>query len=71
MIDDPADLVDDPDSTVYWRYQNGVAMRGGVTGDYISEHWGEVSPADMWDYVRPHEMGTPDPNFESSITLSK
>jgi len=68
MVDDPADLVDDPDSTVYWRYRNGVAMRGEVTGDYISEHWGEVSPADMWDYVRPHEMGTPDPDFESSIT---
>ena len=71
MIDDPADLVDDPDSTVYWRYRNGVAMRGEVTGDYISEHWGEVSPADMWDYVRPHEMGTPDPDFECSITLSR
>jgi hypothetical protein len=67
MIDDPSDLVDDPSSTVYWRYKDGVAMRGDVTGGYIREKFGDVEPADMWDYVRPHEAGTADPDFSSSV----
>jgi hypothetical protein len=67
MIDDPADLIDNPSSTVYWRYKDGVAMRGDVTGEYIREKFGRVESADMWDYVRPHEAGTSDPDFSGSV----
>jgi hypothetical protein len=63
-IDDPADLVEDADRTVRWRYRNGVGGRGDVTGDYIRDHWGDVPPRDWWDYVQPHEAGTPNP-FDS------
>jgi len=64
-IDSPADLIDDNSSTVFWRYRNGVAFGGdvGVDGGYIRENWGDVPMRDWWDYVQPHEAGTPEPEF--------
>jgi len=64
-IDSPADLIDDNDRTVFWRYRNGVAFGGdvGIGGGYIRENWGDVPMRDWWDYVQPHEAGTPDPEF--------
>ncbi len=64
-IDDPADLVEDADRTVRWRYRNGVGVRGEVTGDYIRDQWGDVPAREWWDYVQPHEAGEPDPFSES------
>lgn len=58
-IDNPAQLIDDPDSTVRWMYKNGVAVTGDVTGDYIRDNWGDVPVREQWDYVKPHEDGTP------------
>jgi len=63
-IDSPADLIDDPERTVVWRYRNGVALGGRVTGDYIRENWGDVPMREWWRYVQPHEMGTADPVFD-------
>ena len=64
-IDSPAELVDDNDRTVFWRYRNGVAFGGdvGIDGGYIRENWGGVPMRDWWDYVQPHEAGTPEPDF--------
>ena len=64
-IDSPADLIDDNDRTVFWRYRNGVAFGGdvGIDGGYIRENWGDVPMRDWWDYVQPHEAGTPEPEF--------
>jgi len=64
-IDSPADLIDNNSSTVFWRYRNGVAFGGdvGIDGGYIRENWGDVPMRDWWDYVQPHEAGTPEPEF--------
>jgi hypothetical protein len=65
-VDDPADLVEDADRTVRWRYRDGAGMRGEVTGDRIRDLWGDVPVRDWWDYVQPHEAGTPNP-FDSMV----
>ena len=64
-IDSPAELIDDNDRTVFWRYRNGVAFGGdvGIDGGYIRENWGDVPMRDWWDYVQPHEAGAPEPDF--------
>jgi hypothetical protein len=64
-IDSPAELVDDNSSSVFWRYRNGVAFGGDVEidGGYIRKNWGDVPMRDWWDYVQPHEAGTPEPDF--------
>ena len=64
-IDSPADLIDDNDRTVFWRYRNGVSFGGDITvaGGYIRENWGDVPMRDWWDYVQPHEAGAPEPDF--------
>lgn len=69
VIDDPSDLVDCPSSTVYWRYKDGVATGGVVTGGRIDGDMGadDIKPHEMWNYVRPHEMGTSDPDFTEVI----
>jgi hypothetical protein len=66
-IDDPADLVEDADRTVRWRYRNGVGMGGEVTGGYIREQWGDVPARGWWEYVQPHEAGTPSPFGENGV----
>jgi hypothetical protein len=68
-IDDPAELIDDAERTVRWRYRNGVGMGGEVTGDYIRENWGDVPARDWWEYVQPHEAGTSNP-FDSIVSVS-
>ena len=64
-IDSPADLIDDNSSSVFWRYRNGVAFGSDVAidGGYIREKWGDVPMREWWDYVQPHESGTPEPDF--------
>ena len=64
-IDSPADLIEDNDRTVFWRYRNSVAFGADVEigGGYIRENWGDVPMRDWWDYVQPHEAGTPEPDF--------
>jgi hypothetical protein len=64
-IDSPAELIDDNDRTVFWRYRNGVAFGGNITvaGGYIRENWGDVPMREWWDYVQPHEAGEPEPDF--------
>jgi hypothetical protein len=64
-IGSPADLIDDNSSSVFWRYRNGVAFGSDVAidGGYICENWGDVPMREWWDYVQPHESGTPEPEF--------
>ena len=64
-IGSPADLIEDNERTVFWRYRNSVAFGADVEigGGYIRENWGDVPMRDWWDYVQPHEAGTPEPDF--------
>ena len=64
-VDDPGDLIDDSVRTVRWMYRDGVAFGPEHTpeGGYIRERWGDVPMRDWWEYVQPHEAGTPKPSF--------
>ena len=64
-IDSPAELIEDNDRSVFWRYRDGVAISGNaeIGGGYIRQNWGDVPIRDWWDYVQPHVAGTPEPDF--------
>jgi len=63
FVENPASLLDNPTRSVFWRYRNGVAMGGSVSGGYIQATWGDVPMRDWWKYVQPHEAGQPEPEF--------
>ena len=64
-IDSPAELVDDNGRKVCWRYRDGATISGDaeIRGGYIRQNWGDVPMREWWDYVQPHEAGTPEPEF--------
>ena len=64
-IDSPAELIEDNDRSVFWRYRDGVTISGNaeIGGGYIRQNWGDVPMREWWDYVQPHEAGTPEPEF--------
>jgi hypothetical protein len=50
---------------VCWRYRDGATISGEaeIRGGYIRQNWGDVPMREWWDYVQPHEAGTPEPEF--------
>lgn len=64
-----SELLPDADRSVVWRYCDGVGFTGEFDGGYLDmvvDDDRDVSGAELWEFVQPHEAGEPDPFGDDS-----